>query len=98
MSACSICTHPDCTAIEAALTTGKPYRTTAVQFKVSKSALMRHRQHSLTRNSDRASLRHQAQALQRQAQSATNITVMAQVVQKLAGILVELCERDEYRS
>ena len=95
MSTCSICNHHDRTAIETALTTGKSYRTTAAQFEASKSSLARHRRHSAVRSSDRASLRHQAQALQRQAQSATNITVMAQVVQKLAGILVELCEDEK---
>ncbi len=95
MGTCSICTHPHCAAIEAALVAGQSYRSIAGQFQCSKSSIVRHRQHSATRSPDRASLRHQALALQRQAQSATNITIMAQVVQKLAGILVKLCEYEK---
>ncbi len=92
---CSVCAHPDCPAIEAALENRQSYRATAEQYQLSKSAIARHRQHSATRSPDRASLRHQALALQRQAQGVTNITIMAQVVQKLAGILVELCEHEK---
>ena len=65
-----------------------------LQYKVSKSALARHLQHR-ARRPGREALRHQALALQRQAQGVTNITIMAQVVQKLAGILVELCEHEK---
>ena len=98
MPACSICTHSDCTAIESALVAGQSYRSIAGQYQVSKSALMRHTKHSVRSSSDRASLRHQAQALQRQAQGVSNLTVMAQVLQKMARLLVQLCEREEYRS
>jgi hypothetical protein len=40
---CSVCTHPEHAAIDAALTTGAPLIPTAARFGVSKSALHRHK-------------------------------------------------------
>jgi hypothetical protein len=42
---CSICTHPNRTAIDAALLESRSYRDIAGQYNVSKSALERHRPH-----------------------------------------------------
>ena len=41
--ACSICTHPDRSAVEAALRAPIPLRTIAARWSVSKTALLRHR-------------------------------------------------------
>ena len=41
--ACSICTHPDRSAVEAALRAPIPLRTIADRWAVSKTALLRHR-------------------------------------------------------
>jgi len=40
---CTICTHPDREAIDAALVAGGPLRDIAGQFRISKSALARHK-------------------------------------------------------
>jgi hypothetical protein len=40
---CSICTHPDRVAVEAALHARTPFRTIASKWSVSKMALLRHR-------------------------------------------------------
>jgi hypothetical protein len=42
---CTICTHPQRTAIETALGNGIPLRTIAAQWSVSKTALIRHKRH-----------------------------------------------------
>ena len=98
MSACSICNNSQREVIEATLEAGRSYRSTAGQYAVSKSALVRHRQHSATRSPDREALRHQAQALQAETDAASNLVTMAQVLRKMARLLVQLCERDEYRN
>ncbi len=96
MATCSICAHPHCEAIEAALVAGRSYRDISGQHQVSKSALARHRHHQ--GSTDREALRHQAQTLQAEADAASNLATMAQVLRKMARLLVQLCERDEYRS
>jgi hypothetical protein len=42
--ACSLCTHPDRLAVEAALRAQMPLRTIATSWSVSKTALLRHRE------------------------------------------------------
>ncbi len=44
---CTICAHPDHTAIADALATGRSLRDVAKQFGVSKSTIQRHYQHLL---------------------------------------------------
>ncbi len=44
---CTVCTHPDHTAIADALATGRSLRDLAKQFGTSKSAMQRHYQHLL---------------------------------------------------
>ena len=44
---CTICTHTEREAIDAALVTGEPLRTIADRHKVSKTTLLRHRQKHL---------------------------------------------------
>lgn len=42
---CTVCSHPEREAIEAALLANTPLRTIAGQYGVSKSALLRHQEH-----------------------------------------------------
>jgi transposase len=42
---CSICNHPNRTAIDKAIVSGTPIRDIAGQFNVSKSAVYRHKKH-----------------------------------------------------
>ncbi len=99
MKTCSICAHPHCEAIETSLGSGQSFRDVAGQYEVSKSALARHRQHGAKQHvsTDREALRRQIEALQLQAQAARNIVTLGQVVQKMARLLGQLCEHDEYR-
>jgi hypothetical protein len=40
---CTVCTHPECAAIDAALVAGEPYRAIARQHGVSRHAITRHK-------------------------------------------------------
>jgi hypothetical protein len=61
---CTICTHPERPAIEAALVAGGAYRTIADRFSVSKTALMRHRaEHIPQAVAEAQEAREEAQAL-----------------------------------
>ena len=42
---CTICTHPECAAIEAQILAGRPNRTIAKQWRVSSASVFRHKGH-----------------------------------------------------
>jgi hypothetical protein len=60
---CTVCVHPDRSAIDAALEAGHPLRRTAGAYGVSKTALHRHRQaHVSEGRPAQSSTRHQTPA------------------------------------
>jgi len=61
--ACSVCGHPERSAIDAALVAGTPYRSIAKQFALSEAAMQRHKAHIPAAIAKSQEAREEAQAL-----------------------------------
>jgi hypothetical protein len=93
---CLCCRHPEKSAIEAAMATDIPLRTIADRFQVSKTALIRHRQHgngSQAPRPDRERLAAEAQHLHERAIAGRGPQELALLVRAVTALLVKMTAR-----
>ncbi len=91
---CTICRHPARTAIDTAVQHGTTLRTVADQYDVSKTALIRHKQHAARDHigGSWAALAAEAHQLHEHALAARDIVGWVQVLRAMARLLARLCE------
>ncbi len=94
---CTICRHLARDAIGAAVQHGTPLRTIADQYDVSKSALIRHKQHATIDRSGAswAVLAAEAQLLHERALEASDILRLVRTLRGVTHLLMQLCETGE---